>query len=62
MAQGFSVMRKWTFAVFIITQLLLYSHFLLVIDYLILKKLMFLEVVFAKQGKVVVRSHNLKYT
>ena len=55
-------MRKWTFAVFIITQLLLYSHFLLVIDYLILKKLMFLEVVFAKQGKVVVRSHNLKYT
>ena len=52
MAQGFSVMRKWTFAVFIITQLLLYSHFLLVIDYLILKKLMFLEVVFAKHSKL----------
>ena len=55
-------MRKWTFAVFIITQLLLYSHFLLEVDYLILKKLMFLEVVFANQGKVNVRSHNLKYT
>ena len=46
----------------IITQLLLYSHCLLVIDYLILKKLMFLEVVFANQGKVVVGSQNLKYT
>ena len=46
----------------IITQLLLYSHCLLVIDYLILKKLMFVEVVFANPGKVVVRSQNVKYT
>ena len=55
-------MGKIRFAVVIITQLLLYSHCLLVIDYLILKKLMFLEVVFANPGKVVVRSQNLKYT
>ena len=46
----------------IITQLLLYSHCLLVINYLILKKLMFLEVVFANQGKVVVGSQDLKHT
>ena len=31
LTQGFSLIRKWTFAVVIITQLLLYSHFLLVI-------------------------------
>ena len=55
-------MRKWTFAVAIITQLLLYSPFLLVIGYLTLKKLMFLEIVFINQGKAVVRSQNVKYT
>ena len=27
LAQGFSLIKKWTFAVVIITQLLLYSHF-----------------------------------
>ena len=55
-------MRKWTFAVAIITQLLLYSPFLSVIGYLTLKKLMFLEIVFINQGKAVVRSQNVKYT
>jgi len=37
LTQGFSLMRKWTFAVVIITQLLLYSH-LLVIAYVIYLK------------------------
>ena len=31
LAQSFSLIRKWTFAVVIITQLLLYSHFFLLV-------------------------------